>query len=430
MTDRREFLKSFSLAFGAGLMSTATLALSSDTLNSLEALTSELPNGEMDNEDFWNLVARNYSSSGALLNLNNGGVSPQPKIVQEAFVEYYKMFNQGPSYYMWRILQREVEGVRSKVAQFAGVGADELAFNRNSTEGLDTIINGLNLKKGDEVVISNFDYPNMVQAWRQLEQRIGIVVKEVKLKLPSDNEEDLVNAYSNQISSRTKVVLITHLINWTGQILPAKRIADYARSKGALVIVDAAHSFAQIEFLIPDTGADYLGSSLHKWLCAPFGSGLLYVKQDKIKDLWAGFAPVDPKSDDIRKFENLGTRNRGSDLAVGKALDFHLMIGSRRKMERLHFLKKYWINKASNIKGFELFTPLDPNFSCALSTFNLKGVDGLMNILQRDYNIHTTQIGKENVNGIRVTPHIYTSISDLDRFVDALNDIRKRNPIE
>ncbi len=376
-----------------------------------------------DNEDFWHQVKLAYSSSSSMLNFNNGGVSPQPKAVQEAFIHYYKTFNQAPSYYMWRIYQKEINSVKKKMARLAGTSEDEIAFNRNSTESLDTIIFGLELNKGDEVVISNFDYPNMVQAWRQREMRESIKLKVVELSMPEENEDEIVAKYVEQFSKKTKVVLITHLINWSGQIMPVAKIAREARKRGIKVISDSAHSFAHLNFKIPDLEVDYFGTSLHKWLCAPLGTGMMWVKKDHIASLWPGLSPVDPKSDDIIKFENLGTRNMAAELAIGKAIDFHNMIGSDRKEERLRYLKNYWLNKAMNIKGFKTFTSSRNEFSCAIATVNKEGVEHLGSKLQRNHFIHTTNIKHEGVDGVRITPNVYTSISELDRLVEALNKI-------
>ena len=403
----------------------ASIAFSRETEDNLIRLAAMQPDAAIENEDFWSQVKLAYSSSSSLLNFNNGGVSPQPVAVQEAFIHYYKSFNQAPSYYMWRIYQQEIESVRKKLARLSGCDADEIALNRNSTEALDTIIFGLELNKGDEVLISNFDYPNMVQAWKQREKREGINLKVVQLEMPMEDEDEIVKRYTDQFTSKTKVVLITHLINWSGQVMPVAKIARKAREKGIKVISDSAHSYAHLNFKIPDLEVDYFGTSLHKWLCAPLGSGMMWVKKELISDLWPGLAPVDPGSDNIRKFENLGTRNMASELATGKAVDFHNMIGSQRKEERLRYLKNYWLSRATEIKGFKSFTSSKDEFSCAIATVNIDGVENLGSKLQRGYQIHTTSIKHEGVDGVRITPNVYTSLKELDRLVEALNSISK-----
>jgi selenocysteine lyase/cysteine desulfurase len=246
---------------------------------------------------------------------------------------------------MWRILDAGREGLRAKLADMEGVSPDEICINRNSTEGLNTIIFGLNLKAGDEVVLSKYDYPNMMNAWKQREKREGIKLKWIDIPQPTENDETIVELYKNAITAKTKIVHITHLINWSGNIVPVKKIADMAHAKGCEVIVDAAHSFGHTDYKIEDTGADYFATSLHKWLCAPFGSGLLYIKKDKIKNVWALLSAPEPDGTDIRKFENLGTRNMAAEMAIGAAVDFHNVIGAKRKEERLRYLKNYLAEK-------------------------------------------------------------------------------------
>lgn len=380
--------------------------------------------GETD-EDFWSRIRESYSVSSTLINLNNGGVSPQPKVVQEAHDRYLKMCNEAPSYYMWRILDQGRESLRMKLAGLAGCDPEEIAINRNSTEGLNTVIFGLNLKAGDEVVLTKQDYPNMMNAWKQREKRDGIVLRYVNLNLPMDDDEKIVDLFSQQINTKTKVVMVTHVINWTGQILPAAKIAAVAHSKGAEVIVDGAHSFAHLNFKIPDLNADYFGTSLHKWLSAPFGSGLLYIKKNKIKNIWALLSSNNPEGDDIRKFESLGTRSFASEMAIAQAVDFYLAIGAQRKEERLRFLKNYWVNKVKHLPGVSFNTTLDEKKSCALcnvkiDSFTPSELD--MKLLDK-YKIHVSPIVYENITGIRITPNVYTSVGDLDRLVIAIKDI-------
>lgn len=244
------------------------------------------------------------------------------------------------------------------LAKTAGCSPEEVVINRNSSEGLETVIFGLTLKAGDEVVAAKQDYPNMVNAYKQREMRDGIKVVWINLELPSEDENYLVNQYVNAFSSKTKVVHLTHIINWNGQILPVRRIADEAHRRGIQVVVDGAHSFAHFQFKISELNCDYFASSLHKWLYAPIGSGMLYVKKEKIKELYPLFAMGDPKSEDIRKFEALGTRPFFIEQAIGKALEFHEMIGIERKEKRLHFLKNYWMEKVKNLPKVRLNTSL------------------------------------------------------------------------
>jgi selenocysteine lyase/cysteine desulfurase len=384
-------------------------------------------NEAMADEDFWGWVKEQYTVSPNLLDLNNGGVSPQPKVVQDAHIRFYQFSNEGPSYYMWRTLDEGREGLRTKLAELAGCDKGELAINRNATEGLNTVIFGLNLKAGDEVVLTKQDYPNMINAWKQREKRDGIKLVWLNLELPIENEDEIVSQYVNAFTAKTKIVHVTHLINWTGQILPIRKIADEAHKRGIEVIGDGAHTFGHTAFNIPDLGCDYFATSLHKWLCAPFGSGLLWIKKEKIKNIWALLSSVEPDGADIRKFESLGTRSFASEMAIGNAVDFHNIIGSKRKEERLRYLTDYWMNKVSDLKRVSFLQPKNKQFYCAISNIAIDGIKprDVANTLHRKYQIHTVSIDWENIHGVRVAPNVYTSTKDLDRLVKAIREIAK-----
>ncbi len=424
MNNRRSFLQKL----GAGVL-TLPAFLETATAASLEDFNASMaglsPEEVAQNEDFWARIKLDYTVSPNILNLNNGGVSPQPKPVQDAHIRFYQYCNEAPSYYMWRILDQGREALRSKLADLAGCASDEIAINRNATEGLNSIIFGLNLKAGDEVVLSKKDYPNMMNAWKQREKREGIKLVWVDIDLPSENEDYIVKKYTDAFTSRTKIVHITHVVNWIGQITPVKKIADAARQKGIESIVDGAHSFAHLDFKIPDLGCDYFATSLHKWLGAPFGSGMMYIRKDKIKNVWALLSSPEPDSADIRKFETLGTRSFASEMAIGTAVDYQLSIGNARKFARLHFLQRYWTDKARTIPGVKVHTSPDPRYGGALA---LVSVDGLTipemdDVLMARHKIHTTSVDYDGMYGIRVTPNVYTSPKDLDRLVTALSEL-------
>jgi selenocysteine lyase/cysteine desulfurase len=236
-------------------------------------------------EDLWSRMAQAYTVSPNILNLNNGGVSPQPKVVQDAVDRYYHLSNEAPTYYMWQILDRGREPLRHKLADLAGVSADEIAINRNTTEALGTFTYGIDLNRGDEIVMTRQDYPNMIHAWKQREIREGIKINWININLPVDNDDVVMKAYIDATTSKTKIWHITHLMTWTGQILPAAKLCAEARKRGIISIVDAAHSFAHINYKISDFQCDYFGTSLHKWLCAPFGTGMMYVRKDRIEKI-------------------------------------------------------------------------------------------------------------------------------------------------
>ncbi len=377
--------------------------------------------------DYWSFIAQAYTVHPSIINLNNGGVSPSPRIVQEALSRYNDLSNEAPSYYMWRIVDQGREPLRYKLAELAGCDPDEIAVNRNATEALNTVIFGLDLQKGDEVIGTRQDYPNMIQAWRQRAQREGIVYKQISFDFPLENDETMVKAFEEAITAKTKVIHITHIINWLGQILPVRKICDMARKRNIITIVDGAHSFALLDFKIPDLGCDYFGTSLHKYLSAPIGSGMLWIKKDKIKDIWPLVCNDQPRSDDIRKFETLGTRSFPIEQAIGEAINFHNGIGSKRKEERVRYLKNYWAKAVSDIPGVKIHTSLKDEYSCAIAGVSIQGLKPgeLSDKLFSEYKIHTVGIEWENISCVRVTPHVYTRTDDLDRLIMAIGKIAK-----
>ena len=423
--DRRSFLGwagKFSLTAVLGTASTAAWSRNLDLqLQRAGGMTADELAGD---EDFWYAVQQAYTVSPSLINLNNGGVAPSPHTVQEAMKRFHDMSNEAPSYYMWRILDQGREPLRRNLARVAGCDPEELAIQRNASEALEAVIFGLQLKPGDEVVLTHQDYPNMINAWKQREKREGIKLVWIDLELPSEDDNYLVNSYVNAFTERTKVVHITHTINWNGQILPVRKIADKAHERGIEVLVDGAHSFAHFQFTIPELGADYFGTSLHKWLSACIGTGLLYVKKDKIAPVYPLFAAGDPLSPDIRKFENLGTRPFFIEQAIGKAIEFYEMIGAERKEKRLHYLKNYWMERVKDIPKVHLGTSLNRKYGCAIG---LVGVEGrkpgeLDAYLLDKHKVHVVGIEWEKIKGIRVTPNVYTTTKQLDVLVEGIRN--------
>ena len=423
MSTRRLF---FQRAFGAaGALSLAPFvskAITEDISDALQSLNKLSPLDAAGDDELWARMAQAYTVSPNILNLNNGGVSPQPKVVQDAVDRYYHLSNEAPTYYMWQILDRGREPLRRKLADLAGVSHEELAINRNTTEALGTFTWGIDMKRGDEIVMTKQDYPNMIHAWKQRELREGVKINWINLNLPVDNDDTVIKAYIEATTPRTKIWHITHLITWTGQILPAAKLCAEARKRGIISIVDAAHSFAHVDYKISDLSCDYFGTSLHKWLCAPFGTGLMYIRKPLIEKTWPIFPNDKPQSPDIRKFEALGTRSFAPEQAIGQAIDFHQAIGGKRKQERLHYLKKYWCDAIVRNSRVKLHISMNPEYSCALGTFSIEGMDvgDISTKLMADYGIHTVSIKWENINTVRVTPHVYTTTKDLDRFIDAV----------
>jgi selenocysteine lyase/cysteine desulfurase len=326
---------------------------------------------------------------------------------------------------MWHILDRGRESIRRKLADLAGTSPEEVAINRNTTEALGTFTWGIDLKRDDEIVMTKQDYPNMIHAWKQRELREGVKINWINLNLPIDDDETVIKAYVNATTPNTKIWHITHLITWTGQILPAQKLCAEARKRGITTIVDAAHTFAHLDFSISEMDCDYLGTSLHKWLCAPFGTGMMHIRKDRIAGTWPLFPHDKPQASDIRKFEALGTRSFAPEQAIGQAIDFHNAIGTKRKQERLHFLKTYWCEAVVKNPRVKLHISLNPNYSCSLGTFSVDGIapGDISSQLFNEYQIHTTSIVWENVSAVRVSPHVYTLTKDLDRLIEAVSKI-------
>ena len=421
--NRRNFFNKLGIFSATSFVTSITQpSWSRDLDKALLSVRDMTPQQLAGDEEFWRYVQQSYTVSASLINLNNGGVAPSPKTVQDAMKRYHDLSNEAPSYYMWRILDQGREPLRRNLALLAGCSEEEIAIQRNASEALETIIFGLNLKAGDEIVLSKQDYPNMINAWKQREARDGIKLIWVNLELPSEDESYLVNSYTKLFTQRTKIVHVTHVINWNGQIIPVRKIADAAHKAGVEVIVDGAHSFAQINFRVPDLAADYFGTSLHKWLSACIGTGMLYVKKEKIGDLYPLFAAPDAKAKDIRKFENLGTRPFFIEQAIGKAIEFHDMIGAERKQHRLQYLKNYWMEKVKHIPKVKIGTSMKPGYGCAIGLVNIDGKKPaeLDSFLFTNYKVHAVGIEWENIQGVRITPNVYTSLKNLDTLVEGI----------
>ena len=432
MANRRNFIQHLGLmagAFSANSLFNQAHAAEFAHMNLQKKMLS--PKEIAMDEDYWSVIQQGYTVSPSLINLNNGGVSPSPKIVQEAVEGFNKMTNEGPSFFMWRILDQGREPLRYKLAQLAGCDPEEIAINRNSTEALNTVIFGLNLKAGDEVIGTKQDYPNMINAWRQRASREGIVYTQLSFKYPIENDEEIVAAFEKAITPKTKIFHITHVVNWVGQIMPVKKLCDLAKKHNIETIVDGAHSFGLMDFAIPDLGCDYFGASLHKFLSAPIGSGMLWIKKEKIEKIWPLVCNDNPKGPDIRKFETLGTRSFPIEQGIGEAVNFHMAIGSKRKEERVRYLKNYWATKALQIPGVKIHTSLKDKYACGICGVTIDGMTpaALDSALYTGYKIHTVGIVWENISCVRITPHVYTRLEDLDKLVVALTEIAAKQKV-
>ncbi|MDP1762995.1 MAG: aminotransferase class V-fold PLP-dependent enzyme [Sediminibacterium sp.] len=429
MEQRRKFIQKMGLlagAFSANSLFNQVHAASWDAaaqkiqfLSPLEAATDE---------DYWSVIQQSYTVNSNLINLNNGGVSPSPRVVQEAVERLNKFSNEGPSYYMWRIIDQGREPLRQKLALLAGCSPEEIAVNRNATEALNTVIFGLDMKAGDEVIGTKQDYPNMINAWKQRVEREGIVYTQLNFKFPIENDEEIVTAFEKAITPKTKFIYLTHIINWIGQILPVKKLAQMAHRRGLEVIVDGAHSFGLLDYKIPDLECDYFGTSLHKFLSAPIGSGMLWIQKEKIEKIWPLVCNDRPRGTDIRKFETLGTRSFPIEQGIGEAVNFQNAIGSKRKEERIRYLKNYWALKVKDIPNVTIHTSFKPEYACAICGVSIDGMTPgeLDNALFNTYKIHTVGIVWENVSCVRITPHVYTKLQDLDKLVLAIEEIASK----
>jgi selenocysteine lyase/cysteine desulfurase len=426
LNDRRIFLKQAATLAGAfSANSLFNQAHAAEWKKASEKIRHLSPSQVASDEDYWAVIQRSFTVNSNIINLNNGGVSPSPLVVQQAVARYNDLANEGPSYFMWRILDQGREPLREKLADLAGTLPDEIAINRNATESLNTIIYGLDLKSGDEVIGTKQDYPNMIHAYQQRAIREGIVYKQISFDFPIEDDGQIVKGYEDAITPKTKILHITHMVNWVGQIMPAQKICDMAHEKGIEVVVDGAHSFGLLDFKIPDLHCDYFGTSLHKFLSAPIGSGMMWIKKEKIAKIFPLTCSGKPQTGDIRKFEELGTRSFPIEQGIGEAINFHEGIGSKRKEERIRYLKDYWASKVQQIPKVKLHTSLNPKYSCAICGVSIDGMTpaDLDGALFSQYKIHTVGIVWENVSCVRVTPHVYTTLPDLDKLVKAIGEI-------
>jgi selenocysteine lyase/cysteine desulfurase len=424
--DRRQFLGTIAKPAAVASVVMANPTLMAKALSKIKSATGN-PKDIARDETYWREIQQGYTADRGIVNLNNGGVSPSPAIVQEAMKRHLDFSNTSPAYSMWQILEPQREPVRRRMARFFNCDPEEIALTRNASEGLQICQNGFDLKAGDEVLTTTQDYGRMISTFKQRECRDGIVMKQFKIPIPAENDREIVRLFEDNITPKTKLILMCHMINITGQILPVKKVVNMARKYDIPVIVDGAHTFAHFDFNANDLDCDYYASSLHKWLCAPHGTGMLYVRKEKIADLWPLQAPGECGKDDIRKFEEIGTHPAANYLAIGDALTFHQGIGSKNKEERLFYLRDRWAKRLIKHNRIKLHTSLKPGKGCAIATVQIKGIDtaDVAKHLWKKYRIFVVAIKHPEFEGCRVTPHVYTTIEEIDRFSDAMEAILK-----
>jgi len=424
-TSRRHFMRS-----AAGTAAVFVLpSLKDDWQNRLRAAERQAagrsPEQLADGEDFWFQVQQAFDIDRSLINLNNGGVCPSPRIVHQAMIRQLNFANHAPSRNLWSVQDPQVELVRQRLARTFGCDAEEMAITRNASESLQIAINGIDLAPGDEFLTTTQDYPRMVDSLKQRHLREGIAVRQFKLPVPVGSHDELVRLFEENITPKTKVILLCHVVNITGEILPVKRVCDLARKRGILTIVDGAHAFAHFVYKVGDLGCDYYGTSLHKWLTAPIGTGFLYVRRPLIANHWPLQAAPQPQSGDVRKFEEIGTHPAAPRLAIAEALTFFHGIGPERKEARLRHLRDYWADRLVKCDRVRFNTNLSPEHSCGIANVQIEGVNpaALTAHLWKAHKIIVTPIGHEDCPGIRVTPNVYTTKRELDIFCEAMASV-------
>ncbi|MFN6963164.1 MAG: aminotransferase class V-fold PLP-dependent enzyme [Pyrinomonadaceae bacterium] len=427
--DRRTFLNSAAKGLGLMTLASATVASLFENVQAAGRKVAHLsPLEAAADEDYWATIQQAFSVTRGIINLNNGGVSPSPRMVTEAFVRYTWQQEDATAYTMWQILEPQSETIRTGLAELFGCDAEEIAITRNASESLEILLMGLDLKAGDEILTTTQDYPRMLTTLKQRELREGLKLKLIKIPIAPQNVDDIAAAFERAVTPRTRLILVSHQINLTGQINPVKKVCEMARARGIETIVDGAHSFAQFDFKRDDLGCDYFGTSLHKWLYAPKGTGMLYVRKEKIPKVWALMASEDKNRGDIRKYEEIGTHSAAMRLAIGEAILFHNAIGGKRKEERLRYLSRYWMDRLKDVPKVGFNTSFDPRQSCAIANFKIDGVDPvkLGSYLMSKHHIFTTPIVHDEFTGIRITPNVYTTLWELDRFCEVVADVAKR----
>jgi selenocysteine lyase/cysteine desulfurase len=417
--DKRSFLKGLTLA---GL----SVPLSAKSFGSLmRYANNKKPNELAVDEAFWEGIKGKYRLKPEYINLESGYYNILPQETLEKYIEHIREVNLQGAYYMRTVQFDNKKLMANKVAKIAGCSTNELILTRNTTESLDMVIGGLNWQAGDEAIMAEQDYGAMLDMFKQVSRKYGTINKIVSVPNHPNSDDEIVQLYANAITPKTKLLMVSHMINITGHILPVQKICDMAHAKGVEVLVDGAHAFAHFQYNIPDLHCDYYGASLHKWLSVPLGVGMLYVKKENIKKIWPLLADGNLDLNDISRLNHLGTHPVHTDLAIADAVDFYEKLGPENKEARLKYLQQYWTSKVRNQGNVLVNTPVDPKRSCAIANVGIKGMaPGLLaETLLKKYNIYTVAIDGANVHGCRITPNVFTSPKELDVLVKALLEL-------
>jgi len=417
---KRDFIKTF----GAIGLIPFSQNIRYDSLNKIENL---LNTENLSDDDFWKLVRSQYDLNQDFINLESGYYNIIPKPTLKKQIEHIKRVNLEGSFYMRKSRFKDKSTITSELANFVGCNSKNLAITRNTTESLDLIISGFPWKSGDEAIYAYQDYGAMQDMFEQIGKRYGVVLKKVSVPNHPKNDMELISLYESQITSKTRLIMISHMVNITGQILPVKKICDMAHSYGVEVLVDGAHCVGHFNFKINNLNCDYYGSSLHKWLATPLGAGLLYVNNKHIPKIWPLIADHEKDPNKIQRLSHTGTHPVSTDLTIIDAIEYLNSIGIKKKESRLRFLKTYWQNALKNESNIVINTPFDPQRSCGIGNVGLKNMkpETLANRLYEEFGIFTVAIDYANVKGCRITPNIFTNENELDTFIDAMKSLAR-----
>ncbi|MDA9595815.1 aminotransferase class V-fold PLP-dependent enzyme [Flavobacteriaceae bacterium] len=415
--DKRNFIKTL------GAISVSSLVSASE-LTKIKSVSHSLPKTRSD-EELWATIRSHYTLKDDYINLESGYYSIIPNPVLEHFIKHVRHVNIEGSYYMRNDLKKNKDRVISELANLVGSTSDQIAITRNTTESLDLVISGFQWKKGDEAIYAKQDYGSMKEMFEQISSRYGVKNKIVSVPNHPKNDEEIVSIYENQITDKTKLIMVCHMINITGQILPIKKICEMAHRYGVEVMVDGAHCVGHFDFSIDDFNCDYYGSSLHKWLATPLGAGLLYVNRNNTHKIWPLLANGNTNKNDIKRLNHIGTHPVHTDLAISNSIDYTNWIGMKKKEKRMRYLQRYWSDKLRTIKNVIVNTPEDLNRSCGIANVGLSNMSpsAMSKVLFEKYKIFTVAIDYANVKGCRISPNIFTTTNELDQFIIAVQEM-------
>lgn len=416
---RKEFLKQLGTGLlVAGLPIMASARVDTEPLVDAKDFFDE---GLPDDERYWKRIARKYYQvADDHINLENGYYGIQPKPVLQAFHRNITIANEQAARFARKDFPGIAAAVKKELAAFLEVSDEEIIITRNATEALNIVIQGYPFKAGDEVLLNQLDYFSMIEAFRMLEKRGQLKVNAFDMPLLPQNDDEIVEVYRKAITEKTRVILLTHVSNINGLIIPVQKIAAMAKAKGIDIITDSAHALGQIQFSLPQLGSDFVGLNLHKWMGNPVGAGVLYIKKERIKEMKPLFGDVTAAESSINKLAHFGTTPFAVIMTIPESLAFHRMLGIDKISKRLHYLKSTWVNAVKDHSNMEMVTPV--NLSGAIASFRIRNKTSaeVADHLFKEHKIFTVarQLGIQGC--VRVTPAIYNSIDDVQKLVEAI----------